>query len=276
MARLPDKADSYEEIKKNAESALEAAKEKLAKLEDKTLENEVKATVKIYVDNKGTISGWDVHNDEVTFSYIQPSKGGRFGVEAVMDSLGDNGDFNNLTVVGTGKESSDVITAELTALVDDEKLFDININNVDKSIKKKGEGSFDVAITNVNFGETDETDMEVLKEIIGDTNVGFYYKGTVSKKNSDVVLSIGNGDKDLFSVGLTTEIKNSTAVEVGDKDDLLELDLQDDAALVEIIKAVDAETTVNNLKEAGANEELVTSLETTLSYLKSMAEYYNY
>ena len=265
-------ADSYEEIKNNAQTALDAAKEKLAKLEDKSLENEVKATIKIYVDNKGVISGWDIHDDETTFSYIQPSKGGRFGVKAVVGESGDDG----ITVTGTGKESADVVTAELTAFADNEKLFDVYINNFDKSINKKGEGSFDIAITNVNFGEDSESDLEVLKEIIGDTNVGFYYKGTVSKNNAEVSMAIGNGEKNLFSVGAVTEIKDASAIEVAGKDSALELNFDDETVMVELIKAVDGETLVKNLRDAGAIEELASTLESSLAYLKSLAEYYDY
>ena len=268
------RADSYEEIKSKAQTALDAAKEKRAKLQDKTLENEVQAVITVYVDNKGTINGWDIHDSEVTFSYIQPSKGGRFGVEVVMDGLGEAGDFDNLTITGIGKESAYVITAELTAVADDEKLFDIIINNVDKSISTKGEGSFDVAITNVNFGENSESDLEVLKDIIGDTNVGFYYKGTVSKKNAEATMSIGNGEKDLFSVGLVIDIKDGSALDVAGKDSALELDLDDDMTWIAIIKEVDDETLAKNLREAGANEDLAATVEEGIAYFKSIADYY--
>jgi len=274
VASLPDKADSYEEIKSKAQTALDAAKEKLAKLQDKTLENKVQAVITIYVDNKGTINGWDIHDSEVTFSYLQPSKGGRFGVEAVMDGLGEAGDFDNLTITGTGKESADVVTAELTAVVDDEKLFDIVINNVEKSISTKGEGSFDVAITNVNFGEGSESDLEVLKDIIGDTNVGFYYKGTVSKKNTEATMSIGNGEKDLFRVGFVVDIKDGFALDVAGKDSALELDFSDEMTWIAIIKEVDDETLAKNLREAGANEDLAATVEEGIAYFKSIADYY--
>ncbi|MBO4678764.1 MAG: zinc-ribbon domain-containing protein [Lachnospiraceae bacterium] len=271
---ISDKAESYDEIKKNAQKALDEAKEKLALYKEDQLVSEVKATITFYVDNKGTISGCALKNDEFEYSYIRPSKGGRFGIETVVNSVGDNGDFGNLTVVGTGKESASVITADMTATVDGEKFFDIKINNIDKSISKKGEGSFDVAVTNVNFGETSESDLEVIKEIIGDTNVGLYYKGKISKDNTEVSMSLGNGDKDLFSLAAVAEVKNGSAKSVDGMDDVVELDFDDDAVFAKLLNVVEAETFVKNLREAGANEDLASTIENTIVYLKSLAAYY--
>lgn len=271
---IPDKAESYEEIKKNAQKALDEAKEKLSLYEEDQLENEVKATITFYVDNKGAISGCSITNDEFETSYIQPSKGGRFGVEAVMKGMGGNGDFDNLTIVGTGKESASVLTAEMTANVDGEKLFDIVINNYDKSISKKGEGTFDIAITNINFDEASESDLEVLNEIIGDTNIGFYYKGKISKNNTEATMSLGNGDKDLFSVTVASEIKDGSETAIEDKDNAIVLDIESGEGFVDILNAVDEKTFANRLRDAGANEELASTVETTISYFKSLAAYY--
>ena len=271
---IPDKAESYEEIKKNAQEALDRAKEKLESLESGELENSVKATVKFYVDKKGSLSGCGVYNENFEMSYIQPAKAGRFGTEIEMKGLGESGDFNSITIIGTGKESANVITADLTASVDGERLFDIVINNIDKSIQKKGEGSFDVAITNVNFDEASKADLAVLNDIIGDTNIGFYYKGSVSKNSGNATLSLGNGEKDLFSVGCTVDIKEGSAKTFEGKDSAIEFDMNDEAVIVELIKAVDADAFVANLKSAGANEDLVATIESGLAYVKSLVEYY--
>lgn len=271
---ISDDADSYEEIKKNAQEALDEAKEKLALYKDGQLENSVKATIKFYVDNKGSLSGCGITDGEIDCSFIQPSKGGRFGVEAVMKGFGETEDFDNMTITGTGKESDSVITANLTAKVDGEQLFDIVINNVDKSLSKKGEGSFDVAITNVNFGEDSESDLEVLKDIIGDTNVGFYYKGYISKKNSDVTFALGNGEKDLFSFKVASEVKDGSSTKSINTENALELDLEDEESIVNIINALDESTFANKLREAGANDELADTVESELSYLKSLLAYY--
>lgn len=271
---IPDKAESYEEIKKNAQEALDKAKEKVALYKDGQLENSVKATIKVYVDNKGSISGCSISDDEFEGSYIVPAKGGRFGVEVVMKDLSGYGDFENLTIAGTGKESASVITANLKTKVDGEDFFDIAINNIDKNISKKGEGSFDVAITNINFGEDSESDLEVLKDIIGDTNVGFYYKGVVSKKNAEVSFSCGNGDKDLFVIKGTSQVKDGSDEKSLSTENVLELDLENEESLVNIINALDESTLANKLREAGANEELADTIESEFSYLKSLLAYY--
>ena len=271
---LTGTVETYDEIKKNAEEALNKAKEKLESYKNDQLQNSVKATITFYVDNKGTLSGCSITNDESEYSFIHPAKSGRFGIETVMKGLDTNGDFDNLTITGTGKESESIITADLTAFVDDEKMFDIVINNIDKSIGQKGEGSFDIAITNVNFDETSDSDLEVLKEIIGDTNVGFYYKGTVSKNNAEATMDLGNGEKNLFSVKVVSEIKDGSKVNVEGKDEAIKFDANDESVLVDVIKAIDGETFANNLREAGANEKLVSTVEIGIAYLKSLAAYY--
>ena len=271
---IPDKADSYEEIKKNAQEALDEAKEKLALYKDGQLENSVRATIKFYVDNKGSLSGCAISDGDYDLSFIQPSKDGRFGVEAVMKGFGDTEDFDTITITGTGKESASVITANLTAIADKEKLFDIVINNIDKDLNKKGEGSFDIAITNIEFGEDSESDLEVLKDIIGDTNVGFYYKGYISKKDSDVTFALGNGNKDLFSFKVTTEVKGGSSIKSVNTENALDLDFESDESAKELINALDESTLANKLREAGASEDLASSVEEELSYLKSLLAYY--
>ena len=271
---LPDKAESYEEIKKNAQKALDEAKEKLALYKDDQLENNVQATIKFYVDYKGAISGCDITGNEFNGYFFQPSKGGRFGIDMSVASLAGAGEYDSFTLVGTGKESASVITANMTASVNGEKLFDVVINNMDKSVNKKGEGSFDVAITNINFGETSESDLEVLNDIIGDTNIGFYYKGTVSKKGADATMSLGNGEKDLFSLSMKSEVKNGSAVKVDDADNTIVLDMESGDGLGDILNAVDEKTFADKLRQAGANEDLVTSVESVISSLKSLAAYY--
>ena len=270
---IPDKAESYEEIKKNAQKALDEAKEKLELYKKGELENKVNSTFKFYVDNKGSLSGCCIFDEEAEISYIQPSKAGRFGVEFSAKGF-DDVDFESMSIVGTGKESASVVTADLTAFVDGEKLFDVVINNLDKSISQKGEGSFDVAVTNINFDEASESDLEVIREIIGDTNIGLYYKGTVSKDTSNATFALGNGDKDIFSVTAITEIKDGSAVTIEGKDDAIKFDINDEEVLIDLIKAIDGDTFAKSLKEAGANEDLVATVEEGIAYIKSLAEYY--
>lgn len=271
---IPNKAESYEGIKKSAQEALDKAKEKVALYKDGQLENSVRATIKVYVDNKGTISGCYIADDEYEGSFILPAKGGRFGVEVVIKNLTGYGDFENFTIEGTGKESTSVITANLKTKIDGEDFFDILINNYDKNISKKGEGSFDVAVTNINFGEDSDSDLEVLKDIIGDTNVGIYYKGVVSKKNAEVTFSFGNETKDLFSIKGTSEIKDGSGDKTLSTENVLELDLENEESLVNIINALDESTLANKLREAGANEDLAETIESEFSYLKSLLAYY--
>ena len=271
---IPNKAESYEGIKKSAQEALDKAKEKVALYKDGQLENSVRATIKVYVDNKGTISGCYIADDEYEGSFILPAKGGRFGVEVVIKDLTGYGDFENFTIEGTGKESTSVITANLKTKIDGEDFFDILINNYDKNISKKGEGSFDVAVTNINFGEDSDSDLEVLKDIIGDTNVGIYYKGVVSKKNAEVTFSFGNETKDLFSIKGTSEIKDGSGDKTLSTENVLELDLENEESLVNIINALDESTLANKLREAGANEDLAETIESEFSYLKSLLAYY--
>lgn len=271
---IPNKAESYEGIKKSAQEELDKAKEKVALYKDGQLENSVRATIKVYVDNKGTISGCYIADDEYEGSFILPAKGGRFGVEVVIKDLTGYGDFENFTIEGTGKESTSVITANLKTKIDGEDFFDILINNYDKNISKKGEGSFDVAVTNINFGEDSDSDLEVLKDIIGDTNVGIYYKGVVSKKNAEVTFSFGNETKDLFSIKGTSEIKDGSGDKTLSTENVLELDLENEESLVNIINALDESTLANKLREAGANEDLAETIESEFSYLKSLLAYY--
>ncbi|MCR5721263.1 MAG: zinc ribbon domain-containing protein [Lachnospiraceae bacterium] len=271
---IPNKAESYEGIKKSAQEALDKAKEKVALYKDGQLENSVRATIKVYVDNKGAISGCYIADDEYEGSFILPAKGGRFGVEVVIKDLTGYGDFENFTIEGTGKESTSVITANLKTKIDGEDFFDILINNYDKNISKKGEGSFDVAVTNINFGEDSDSDLEVLKDIIGDTNVGIYYKGVVSKKNAEVTFSFGNETKDLFSIKGTSEIKDGSGDKTLSTENILELDLENEESLVNIINALDESTLANKLREAGANEDLAETIESEFSYLKSLLAYY--
>lgn len=271
---IPNKAESYEGIKKSAQEELDKAKEKVALYKDGQLENSVRATIKVYVDNKGTISGCYIADDEYEGSFILPAKGGRFGVEVVIKDLTGYGDFENFTIEGTGKESTSVITANLKTKIDGEDFFDILINNYDKNISKKGEGSFDVAVTNINFGEDSDSDLEVLKDIIGDTNVGIYYKGVVSKKNAEVTVSFGNETKDLFSIKGTSEIKDGSGDKTLSTENVLELDLENEESLVNIINALDESTLANKLREAGANEDLAETIESEFSYLKSLLAYY--
>lgn len=271
---IPNKAESYEGIKKSAQEALDKAKEKVALYKDGQLENSVRATIKVYVDNKGTISGCYIADDEYEGSFILPAKGGRFGVEVVIKDLTGYGDFENFTIEGTGKESTSVITANLKTKIDGEDFFDILINNYDKNISKKGEGSFDVAVTNINFGEDSDSDLEVLKDIIGDTNVGIYYKGVVSKKNAEVTFSFGNETKDLFSIKGTSQIKDGSGDKTLSTENVLELDLENEESLVNIINALDESTLANKLREAGANEDLAETIESEFSYLKSLLAYY--
>ena len=241
---------------------------------DGQLENSVRATVKVYVDNKGSISGSKISDEEFEGSFICPSKGGRFGLEVVIKDLSGYGDFEAMTIAGTGKESANVITANLTASLDGECLFDIVINNIDKSLSKKNEGSFDVAITNINFGEDSDSDLEVLKDIIGDTNVGFYYYGTVSKDNADITFKFGNGDKDLLIMNGTSEVKKGSGGETINKDGAIELDVDSEESIINLINSLDESAFANKLREAGATDDLADTVESELSYLKSLLAYY--
>lgn len=273
-AYLPAEADSYDEIKKNAKEALKTAKKNLEAYEDGSLDSEVRANITFYVDNKGVISGCSVSNEDFEISFIEPTKSGSFGVEAVMETFDSTSDTSKITIVGTGKESDSVITGELSAYADDKRMFDIIINEVTKNINATGEGSFDIALTNVNFDEASQSDLEIFNEILGDTNVGFYYKGKISKGKTEVELAIGTDNKTLFSVGAATEVKEGSKQTVEGKESALELDLQDEEALIEIIKALDEKEFAQNLRKAGAYELLVTTIEDAFASLKDLLAYY--
>jgi len=101
----------------------------------------------VYVDDKGRIIGRRIEfpnsRDEISFSYLNPHHGSRFGYKGSITADGEE-----LLVTGSGRNFGNKVSGSFTVEYEGSRIIDVEVKDLDRSSLKKGyiNGSFTLMV----------------------------------------------------------------------------------------------------------------------------------
>ncbi|MBQ7922005.1 MAG: hypothetical protein IJ325_05430 [Clostridia bacterium] len=240
-----------EELYEELLNELDAAKEDILANEDP---DEICLTLTDYVADHNII-GRELEADGAKIWYAYTRNGDEYGFEAEVDSV---------AFLSEGEIKSGKLTGIVSIREYNEEVMSFEINDLNLKELKKGFVNGNITVP-LDEDMLNEMDLEMLTYMGGNAAVTLDLE--TGAKAGKAVLGIGlEDDEPLIAVIVDSKIHGAGKVSLpGGKAEVVSLNDEDD--LLEWVTGLDFETILKNLEKAGLPEDLLSELETLVSYL---------